>query len=407
MDITFRAPRDRDEALRFFRLACPALLVPIAQAEAWMEREGYEHLWLAFEGGSLVGGCLVPPLGQYFGGLAVPTGAFRGVAIAPEARGKQIAERLMRHVLLELRAQGIPTAMLFPATQRLYRKAGFEQAGSYEVVTIPMHEFDRAPKSFTALGVTAEIEAVVENLPVREVGLDDPILRILYESLSSRSQGLFRRNDWLWDRVLRPTAPMDLFAYVFGPNEDPEGYVVVHVEKGATPHYGTLVVRDRAIVTAGAARSARAFFARWRSTIDRVRFVTGPTDPLLIGLDNQQTATTERRDRFMFRVVDPKRALEARGYPPIDATVHLAIRDETLTERDQRMLLRVQGGRATVEPGGSGLVQLDVRGLSAMYTGYLSAAQAAALGYVRGDPSSARALEACFAGPAPWVADYV
>ncbi len=372
-----------------------------------MEREGYEHLWLAFEGSFLAGGCLVPPLAQYFGGKAVPTGAFRGVAIAPEARGKQIAERLMRHALLELRAQGIPTAMLFPATQRLYRKAGFEQAGSYEVVSIPMHEFDRAPRSFTAMGGTGEIEALIENLPVREVALGDPILKILYEALAPRTQGLFHRNPWLWDRVLRPTQDIDLFAYVFGPHEDPEGYVVVHIEKGATPHYGTLVVRDRAIATVGAARSARAFFARYRSTIDRVRMVTGPTDPLIIGLDNQQTAQTERRDRFMFRIVDVKKALETRGYPPVDATIHLLVKDDILQERDQKFLVRVQGGVATVEPGGAGLVQLDVRGLSAMYTGYLSGSQAAALGYMRGDPNSARALEACFAGPAPWVADYV
>jgi predicted acetyltransferase len=337
----------------------------------------------------------------------VPVGAFRGVAIAPEARGKQIAERLMRHALLALRDRGIPTSVLFPATQRLYRKAGFEQAGSYEVVSIPMHEFDRAPRSFTSLAATSEIEVMQENLPVREVALTDPLLKILYEALASRAQGLFQRNDWLWDRVIRPSPTLDLFAYVFGPHEDPEGYVIVHVEKGSTPHYGTLVVRDRGIVTVGAARAARAFFARYRSTIDRVRFVTGPTDPLIIGLDNQQTARTERRDRFMFRIVDVKKALEMRGYPPIDATVHLLVKDDVLEERDQRFLFRVHGGQATVEPGGAGLVQIDIRGLSAMYTGYLSAAEAAALGYLKGDPSSARALEACFAGAAPWVADYV
>lgn len=372
-----------------------------------MEREGYEHLCVVLEDDALVGGCLVPRLAQYFGGKAVPTGAFRGVAIAPEARGKQIAERLMRHALLQLRAEGIPTAMLFPATQRLYRKAGFEQAGSHEIVSIPMYEFDRTPRSFTALGGTAEVEAMVENLPVREVALGDPILKILYDALAPRTQGLFHRNAFLWDRVLRPATPADLFAYVFGPQEDPEGYVVVHVEKGSTPHYGTLVIRDRVIATAGAARSARAFFARHRSTIDRVRLVTGPTDPLIIGLDNQQTATTERRDRFMFRLVDVKKALEMRGYPPIDATVHLLVKDDVLDERDQRFLFRLQGGQVSVEPGGAGLVQLDIRGLSAMYTGYIGAAEAAALGYMKGDPNGARALEACFAGPAPWVADYV
>ena len=262
MTFSIRPPLDRDEALRFFRLACPALLAPVSAAEGWMEREGYANSRLAFDGHALAGGLMVQRLAQWFGGNAVPSGAVRGVAVAPARRGREVALRLMRHALDELRAGGVPLAVLFPATQKLYRKTGFEQAGSYEVVSLPLHELGTGSPD-------VEVRAVTPN---------DPILVAIHEASGARSQGVFRRNSWLWRRLTDPSTPLDLEAYVFGAAESPEGYVLVHCERGTDPHFGTLVVRDRAFVTDGAIRSARALFARYRSTMDRVRLASSPVD---------------------------------------------------------------------------------------------------------------------------------
>jgi len=391
MTFSIRPPHDREEALRFFRLACPALLAPVSAAEAWLEREGHAHTRLAYDGHALAGGLMVQRLAQWFGGIAVPSGAIRGVAVAPPHRDKDVALRLMRHALEELRAAGVPLAMLFPATQRLYRKTGFEQAGSYEVVSLPLHE----------LG-TESLE-----LELRAVMPSDAMLMPLHELGGARTSGLFRRNTWLWRRITEPSPSLDLEAYVFGAPGSPEGYVIVHPERGTDPHFGTLVVRDRMLLTARAVRSARALFARYRSTMDRVRLTSAPVDDFLVGLDNQQRVVTERRDRWMLRLVDVGAALAARGYPPVDAEVHLLVRDDFLGPDEQKLVLRVRGGVAAVEAGGEGSVDLDVRGLSGMYSGYLAAKDAAELGYLRTPVAGARALDALFAGPAPYVTDYV
>jgi len=188
MTFSIRPPLDRDEALRFFRLACPALLAPVSAAEGWLEREGHANVRVAYDGHVLAGGLMVQRLAQWFGGNAVPSGAVRGVAVAPAHRGKEVALGLMRHALGELRAAGVPLAMLFPATQRLYRKTGFEQAGSYEVVSLPLHE----------------LGAGSLELEVRAVMPSDPILVAIHERFGARTQGLFRRNPWLWRRLTDP-----------------------------------------------------------------------------------------------------------------------------------------------------------------------------------------------------------
>jgi predicted acetyltransferase len=60
------------------------------------------------------------------------------VGIAPQYRGTGAAIALMQHTLNEIHAKGIAISALYPATQRLYRKAGYEQAGnrcSWEIPT--------------------------------------------------------------------------------------------------------------------------------------------------------------------------------------------------------------------------------------------------------------------------------
>ena len=59
-----------------------------------------------------------------------------GVAVPPEARSRGAARELMRRCVVELRERGIPLSALYPATQWLYRGAGYEQAGVYPEVKV-------------------------------------------------------------------------------------------------------------------------------------------------------------------------------------------------------------------------------------------------------------------------------
>jgi predicted acetyltransferase len=100
----------------------------------------------------------------------------------------------------------------------------------------------------------------------------------------------------------------------------------------------------------------------------------------------------------MLRVNDVKLALEARGYA-VDGEAHLEIDDDLIPQNRGRFVLTVKSGRGTVRRGGRGSTRLDIRGLAAIYSGFLSCAQAAAVGHASGDDVP------LFAGPVPWMAD--
>jgi predicted acetyltransferase len=391
-DFHFREPADEDEALPFFQLASRALLAPVAKARAWMEREGLENARLAFLDDRLAGGLSVQAMGQWFGGRSVPCAVVRAVAVAPERRGDGVATRMLRAALLEMRERGLPLSMLFPATQVLYRRAGYEQAGSW---------FEQSAR-------LADFPSAGPPLPVAAVDRSDGRLRALHREQARRCPGMLDRSEWLWQRVLDPLIPqLDLDAYLIGPDDAPEGYLLVHVERDPDASSGHITLRDRALLTPRAVQRARSFLAQHRSVIERV-WTTGPeTEPLLVGLPNQ-TAEVTRRFAWMLRLVDVPAALAARGYPaPVAAELHLAVRDDFLEPHEQRLLLRVRDGEATVERGGRGEVQVDVRGLAALYTGYLSPEGAAALGYLEAPTPGLAALGALFAGPAPFCYEWV
>jgi predicted acetyltransferase len=397
----FRPPRDEAEALSFYELAAGALLTPVAKAGDWLSREGLENTRLALVSGGpdgelqgqerLAGGLAVQRMPQWYGGRRVPCGVVRAVAVAPQFRGARVGDRLMRAALLEMRQAGVAVSMLFPATQVLYRRVGYEQAGAWVEQSARVEDFP------------------TESPPmaVERIELTDPRLRPLYQERARRSSGLLDRSEWLWNRTLNPPlAPLELFAYLFGPPDAPEGYLLLHVERN-DERKGDMTLRDRALLTPAAVARARAFIAHHRSTIERVWLTGGVNDPLLIGLPNQ-TAEITRRTAWMLRLVDVPAALSARGYAPgVEVDVHLLVRDDVLGPAEQRLVLRIRGGQGEVIPGGNGDVELDVRGLAAMYSGFLSPDEIASLGYLGGAPGAAHALSAAFSGPQPTVHEWV
>lgn len=391
-DFSFREAADEDEGLRFFQLASRALLVPVAKASTWMEREGLENVRLVLVGEQLAGGLSVQPMGQWFGGKSVPCGVVRAVAVAPEHRGARVAGRMMKEALLEMRRRGQHVSMLFPATQVLYRRVGYEQAGSW----------------FEQSALATDFPATSPPLEISEVDRFDPRLRALHREHARRCSGVLDRNDWLWQRVLDPFhQPLELTAYLLGPDDAPEGYLLVHVEREQGASSGHLTLRDRALLTPRAVQRARAFLAQHRSVIERVWTVGPESEPLLIGLPNQTTEIS-KRFAWMLRLVDVPGALAARGYPAgVEAEVHLTVRDDLLDPHEQRLVLRVSGGEAEVTPGGRGEVEIDIRGLASLYTGYLSPDGVAALGYLTGPPPALSALAPLFAGPAPFSSEWV
>lgn len=93
------------------------------------------ELWVAVDAdNALLGTVTWCPAGSRYRELSAPDeGEFRALAVAPEARGRGVAELLVRHCLELGRAAGagavvISTAEWMHAAHRLYRRLGFLEA---------------------------------------------------------------------------------------------------------------------------------------------------------------------------------------------------------------------------------------------------------------------------------------
>src|SRR4051794_16110742 len=72
--------------------------------------------WVLTDEGTIMGALRLLRFGHYFGGRSVPAAGIAAVAISPRARGKGAGVTLMREVLRESSADGLPLSTLFMST---------------------------------------------------------------------------------------------------------------------------------------------------------------------------------------------------------------------------------------------------------------------------------------------------
>jgi predicted acetyltransferase len=357
-------------------------------AETRAERSGRsvpEDKRVVRVGGRVAGGLSILRLGQWFGGRRVPMAGIGGVGIAAEHRSSGAGSALMRETLKDLHTDGFALSVLYPATQPVYRRAGYEQAGVY------MH---------LELG-TQSIDVREREPELRPADKDDrdAIVRT-YEERARRTSGNLDRSPRQWEFIL-PEADEGVRQYVV---EGHEGYV------SFTQRYerdgGVISCRDLVALSPRAARRLLKLFADHRSQVSRVRWHGAPGEPLLMVLAEQWHKIIDR-DIWMLRVVDVRAALEARGYADgLDAELHLDVTDDVLPWNHGRFTLQISGGSARVRKGGRGRLKLDVRGLASIYTGHLSPRELLVAGLIDGPERDVAAAAKVFAGPAPWMPDF-
>jgi predicted acetyltransferase len=337
--------------------------------------------------GRVVGGLWLVEMGQWFGGRSVPMTGVSAVGVSPEVRGTGAALALMRAAMAELHERKVALSALYPATQVLYRKAGYEQAGSrfwLEIDPRRIHVTDRA-------------------LPMRPMVPEDlEAVRGVQREYARRFNGHLDRNDYMWKRMLEPI-DRPLKPYVVTDDGRLVGYIFVGQEKLSDGY--KLHVADQASISPGAGRRLLTFLNDTRSLARVARMNSAPGDPLLALLPEQDYRLT-LGNFWMLRITHLPAALEGRGYAePLTGELHLEVRDEVVAGNAGRWVLAVEGGRGRVRSGGEGRLAMDVRGLASLYSGYLSPEGATAAGLLEGDPEEVRRAAGFFAGPAPWMPD--
>ena len=349
---------------------------------------GLENFRIISQASKVAGGLAILSTGQWYGSELVPTAAIASVGIAPEYRGAGTAAQLMTSTLKELYANGIPLSVLYAATQRLYRKVGYEQGGIFCRWSVS----------------TANIQISDRNLSVQPVTpVNHEVFYKLYQQNAKVTNGHLERNQCLWELAVEPPKDQETYAYFIGSQAQPEGYVIFFQHQESNKRI--IVIRDWVVLTVEAGRRLWTFLADHRSQIDNIQWRSSTVDPLSLLLP-EQTAKIFDSERWMLRIVDVAKALEKRGYPTqVEAQLHLDVRDDLLGENNGQFVLTVSGGRGEVTRGGKGELQLDVRTLAPLYTSLFTAQQLQQMGQIKATDRAITVATQLFTGSQPWMSD--
>jgi predicted acetyltransferase len=367
---------------------------PASHWEPYFSRVGPGNFRIVRLGEEIAGGLAIYFMGQWFGGKSMPLAGIAAVGVAPEFRGTGVAFELVARTLRELRESGIPLSALYASTQHLYRRVGYEQAGTRCQFMLPTRSIGTEDRSLPLSAVD----------PARHEVFHD-----LYRKRAMRSAGNLDRSQAIWERMVSPHPGADpeelMHAYITGEEGRPEGYVVF-TQSDREGGYD-LAVRDLVALTPNAARRLLTFFADHRS-LARELVWWGPLSDPLACLFPEQDYRVKQVQRWMMRIVDVPKALGMRGYPEDiqEAELHLEVWDDVLPENQGPWVLRVADGQGAVTAGGRGELKLAVSGLATLYSGFLTASQLAEIGFLSGPPHALATATRFFAGPEPWMPDF-
>lgn len=388
-DLTFAVMRE-DELPAVSRIISLAFAGTREGASDWMTKAGIHNIRVLRPASGDPASCLLRiPMGEFFGGRSVPMIGIAGVGVPPESRGKGLAGRMMAAAVQEMHAEGIPLSGLYPATQPLYQRVGYEQAGSRFEIKIPVRFIDCREKSLAVRAIT---------------DADESKVRSCYTNFARAHDGPLDRGEYIWARVkLFREVPYHGFAAINETGEI-EGYLYL-TQNRRTDGTQDLQLTDFIFATPRAGRRLWTLLEEFASIAHDITFYGGPLHPALYLLAEQRYSISLKHF-WMLRVIDIKRCFEARGYPSaIRGQVHLDVRDETIPANAGKWTITVEGGHASVAQGGRGNIRLDARTLAPLFSGYLSTIQLAQLGMIKGDAADIAAASALFPTGTPWLGD--
>ena len=394
MTIEVRPQRESDRE-RVVALHAQAFRVPEYRL-ARQRNLSLDEGWVITDGGVVVGGLRAERLGQWFDGQSLGMSMVTAVKIAPETRGRGHGRRLMVDLLAALRERGIPLSTLYPSSPGLYRRAGYEIAGTSTRYRAPITDLLR-----TAAGEITEW-----------TGETTPEIFECYREFARLHNGLVDRAPGWWsERILDPYLDRPTYRYAVRRAGRVTGYVVFGQEPDPAAHFpymSAIHCLDLVWLDRPAATALLSFLGGQGPLISAASWVGPPNEPLGLVLDGSPLRASESFP-WMLRLVDVQAALAQRRYPdgaPVD--VAFAVKDDALPANSGAYRLRIQDGAADVTRLSKASATIDVRGLAACYSGFLPASGLARLGLSEGgDAALFRGLDRAFHGPAPWMVEMV
>jgi predicted acetyltransferase len=369
-----------------------------ASIDRTLARIPVEELRVLEEDGVNVGLLLARFNRVFWGGRPLPASQVSGLSIGAEHRGRGAASELLRAYLEEAHDRGASICTLFPATVPLYRRAGYQYAGTWTLYAAGARHL---PHEWPA-GYRARAGPADDPTPLHE----------RFARVAPLRNGQIERDAawWLHDMLAdRGHGPPQVFL-IDGP-DGPDGWAVLKLSEhvNGTDVAVTVQVIDWGAATEGGWRSLLALVAGFASLDATVNWKGPEPEPLALLL-REQDLRQLRQQRWMLRVVDVPTAFSGRGYPArLVGRLTIRVEDELCPWVDGTWSIEVEQGegKAARVAAEEGAARTSAGGLAALFAGYLGPRQLVQLGLVEGlDGGDLEFLEALHAGPRPWSPDF-
>jgi predicted acetyltransferase len=392
-DVEISDIRDDAERRRFAEVDAESFGGSTADNVRWLAAaEPHTTLRVARIGGEIVGGYIMLPTGEFFGGRSVPAQGISAVVVHPAWRRRGVAGALMRDCVESARDSGAAIAPLFAATVRLYRRWGWE---------VCTQTFRQSVQTRTLSGMSGA--GSLRSLP------DRAAVEALRRTCLVRWDGPLDRPDWWLSVEWDPGDPESRRSeYGWYEGDQLTGYVRYDSSR---PPGGWMTVRVQEFIyaTGDALRGLLGFLGGQESQSGEVVFVhSALPDPsplnLLLAEPHRDIAVSAFIP-WMQRIVNVEQALSVRGWPVRAAgRIELEVSDPVLGV--QRIVLEVEGGAGRVTKGGDGQVRCGIGALAAWYSSALRARDAVPLRLMEGDSDALAVMDGLIAGGVPWIPDF-
>lgn len=330
----------------------------------------------------------VTTVDHWMGGQRVPCQHVAGVAVAPEDRGRGAAGALLRRIVSEGAAAGLGVSLLFPAVDGPYRPLGWEHAGVYARWRLACR---------AAAGVHGPRLRRLDRVA------DWPAVRGCHERFGARHPCLEVRGDERWRQLAEAR-------FAWGHDAGGGGlgaYALVDHEPISGDWRHRLALRDWAATSPDGLSALVAFVGRHGSTAAEAT-LKGPVPHPWAQVLPEQDLQLVSQFAWMARGLHLPTAFACRGVPAaLRASVILAVDDPLLPAAGGPWRLRVEHGRARLDPcGAEPDVRLEAAAIGPLLTGHRTAEQLALGGLAHGDPEALATLSAVLAGPLPTLTDF-
>ncbi len=370
---------DLDDVISLGEYAFQYKVKPEDREKRYKQYEMHDIFGIRVEN-QLVAKLHVIPLKVWVQGQVVSLGGVASVATYPEYRRHGLVRQLICHALEKMKEKGQVVSMLHPFQIDFYRKFGWEVFSQYKKITIPKADLNRMNHTGGSIKRISK-----ENLN-----------QDFFNYYNSRAQlyngMLVRDQDWWLERSIGDLS----VAVYYNEHFTIEGYVLYKVEN-------KVIKVDEMICSSPSAKKGLwNFICQHDSMVTEAVIMLQEEDPLPLMLQNPKIKT-EIHPYFMVRIVDVFTFLQV-SFSSNTNTLILRVKDDIVESNNIAIKLGEEG--IELVEGEEAHVELDIKGLSALCFGVLTAQQLYDMGELIGSSKAINMLQQTIHANSPHFTDF-